>query len=463
MTNNEFAIESFISFCDDMIIAEEGFKEIKEKAWQGIKNIWAKIVTWFKNILLNVNRFKNATLDSTQNSDMVKILKMSQVGTEKYFSLLNTYYKVSNILTKSDDGHMIEKNTMGEANEPSLFTPNTFTTIEDQARKIATEIRNALDGTKDSKEYKRFIENSYSNKDTKVIPLNNIVSELQLCNKMCTKFQGELSKIENCNKKVLNAKKGEKLVSLIQSFLNHVVQYYTFRIEILTKFFTNAKASLKGTFNNIKEAVGDRQSIRNNRSWNLIYTTIRVILGDKYEETKKLYNDALEAETYESYLPIYKKLVSNLKCSGRVIEKCEFNDTTKICTLMLVKDNPSKIPISPSQKLFHSDDTRYNLGLHIQIGDPNIKELEPQWKTKSGTLFPEPRVYFHLNVPRNRYSGSKNMGVVFVAKNNPSEVYVDKEMGHTAVFVKTTKPIPVEKVDLEEFNKTMDIKLGLSK
>ena len=184
------------------------------------------------------------------------------------------------------------------------------------------------------------------------------------------------------------------------------------------------------------------------------------INNDKYEETKKLYDDALDAETYESYLPIYKKLVSNLKCSGNVIENCNFIDSTKMCVLLLVKDSSSKIPISKSQKLYHSDDTRYSFS---QVGNPNIKELIPRWKTKSGVLFPEPRVYFHLNIPRNRYSGSNNMGTVFVAKNNPSEVYVDKELGNTAVFVKTTKPIPVEKIDLEEYNKTMDIKLGLDK
>ena len=276
--NQEFVIESFISFCDDMMIAEEGFKEVKDKVWTGIKNVWAKIVTWFKNMLLNVNRFKNATLDSLQNSDMVKILKMSQVGTERFFGVVNTYYKFSSIpsLHPKDENneHMIKnKITVGE------IPDNYSTTIEDQAKKMATEIKNALDSTKDSNEYKRFTENSYTNKDMKIIPLGNITSELQLCNKMCTKFQGELSKIESCDKKVLGEKKGERLVSLIHAFLNHVVQYYTFRINVLTKFFTNAKASLKGAVNNIKEAISDRESIKTNKKNRFIISKSVYFLG----------------------------------------------------------------------------------------------------------------------------------------------------------------------------------------
>ena len=461
--NQEFAIESFISFCDDMMITEEGFNEIKDKVWTGIKNVWAKIVTWFKNMLLNVNRFKNATLDSTQNSDMVKILKMSQVGTERYFNLLNSYYKSSNSLSKYDGEHMISKLDMGESQEPGFFHPEIHTSIEDQAEKISTEIRNALDSTKNSSEYKRFTENSYDNKDMKTIPLGNITSELQLCNKMSTKFQGELTNMEKCDKKVLEHRKGAKLVDLMHRFLNQVVQYYTFRINILTKFFINAKASLKGTINNIKESINDRESVKTNRKPSMFMITKPVLLGNNFGKVKKLYADALGAQTYEEYAPIYKKLIGFLKCPGYIVEECKFNAGSKSCVLKLIKDSTSKMPISPTQKLFHSFENEGKCVRGRGQMPSNLSELTPSWKTASGGLFPEPRVYFHLNVPRNRYSGSKNMGGVYVPKTNPSEVYVDKELGSTAVFVKTTKPIPVKKIDLEEFKKNMDVKLGLAK
>ena len=48
MNNNTFAIESFISFCDDMMIAEEGFKDgvknIGKTILKGIKFIWGKFL-----------------------------------------------------------------------------------------------------------------------------------------------------------------------------------------------------------------------------------------------------------------------------------------------------------------------------------------------------------------------------------------------------------------------------------
>ena len=42
MNNQTFAIESFISFCDDMVIAEEGFKDIIDKLVELLKKsrIW---------------------------------------------------------------------------------------------------------------------------------------------------------------------------------------------------------------------------------------------------------------------------------------------------------------------------------------------------------------------------------------------------------------------------------------
>ena len=46
--NQDFAIESFISFCDDMMITEEGFKDgvknIGKTILKGIQFIWGKFL-----------------------------------------------------------------------------------------------------------------------------------------------------------------------------------------------------------------------------------------------------------------------------------------------------------------------------------------------------------------------------------------------------------------------------------
>ena len=58
---NAYTLESFINFCDDMQIAEESvnLKDIGKIIGITIKNIFNRIITWFRNILVSINYFKN--------------------------------------------------------------------------------------------------------------------------------------------------------------------------------------------------------------------------------------------------------------------------------------------------------------------------------------------------------------------------------------------------------------------
>ena len=54
---NEIAIENFINFCDDMLIAEEGFSDTKiytliEKGWTYIKETVIKLINKIKSFIL---------------------------------------------------------------------------------------------------------------------------------------------------------------------------------------------------------------------------------------------------------------------------------------------------------------------------------------------------------------------------------------------------------------------------
>ena len=86
-------------------------------------------------------------------------------------------------------------------------------------------------------------------------------------------------------------------------------------------------------------------------------------------------------------------------------------------------------------------------------------------------LFPEPRVYVHIGVPLNRY-GNKAVDegsglftreeIPYVVVDNITEVYRDPEMGKTASYIKTTKPIKVKKLDINKFNSDRDQNIDLS-
>ena len=74
MNNNEFAIESFISFCDDMMIAEEGFKDgvknIGKTILKGITFIWNKFLELCRRVKSIVKTF--FTKNKKSKNELIK-------------------------------------------------------------------------------------------------------------------------------------------------------------------------------------------------------------------------------------------------------------------------------------------------------------------------------------------------------------------------------------------------------
>ena len=77
------------------------------------------------------------------------------------------------------------------------------------------------------------------------------------------------------------------------------------------------------------------------------------------------------------------------------------------------------------------------------------------------SLFSEPRAYFHVNVPLNRYGQKVDREHVYEVVENISVAYRDPEMGRTAVYVKTDKPIKVKEIDYTQFENKKMSDLGL--
>ena len=455
---NDIAIENFISFCDEMMIAEEGLKDIGKGIWNTIIRIFRKAMTWFKNILMNINYFKNAQLSEQMNKDLLKVLQVSQARTEDIAKYVVSSYDILRIIK----GKNLSDTTKFDGAKFGVSTDNAhkemfrMTTLKDEMYKISVDIQESLDNAKDSNEYKRIMENDYKD-EKKLIPLSNIIPDLKKCNTNLTTLTNQLDKMQHIAETANNNDESRKFVNKIITFLNRSIDYYQFRISLLSKYFTAAKASLTGTVNNIKELKnGSNKSSSNFKNGIKIKTRLKGPFEQK--KIEELYKKAKAAETYEEYKPLYDELSTKLNCKGCVIEAIQFIDITTVMVKVADERN-NTIQLAKGQKLYHAQTKTW-----IDFGT-ELKELHPTWKMGGGALCPTPRVYFHTNCPLDRYGNradSETAKAVYVLKDTPSTAHIDREMGRTAVYIETTKPLPVEKLDYAEWRRINEIKFGLN-
>ena len=456
---NQYTLESFINFCDDIQIATEGInvKDIGKTIGITIKNIFNRIVTWFKNVLLSINYFKNAELDSHMNADLLQVLRVSQPRTDINFALLPQFYNILSLL-KQDHNTSFDGAALGVTGD-NIFVSRS-TDLKHELFKSTTDINESLKAAKTSIEMKRITENKYKHEKTQVIPLGNIVNDIKKSNTNAVKFQNYLDKIQNSIEK---ARKANGPVSEIGNqmivFLRAVIEYYTFRISMLSKYLATAKASIKGTLNNIKE--------RNNADFKTKTSTNNGVISKKQtmkseqeaNEIKSLYEKICSVKSYQEYKPLYDELMRKLKIpSGSNIEGISVHGN--IIQYQYVKNPNEKIPIG-GRKLYH-----------ISNND-GLTQIIPSFKTNAGVLFSEPRIYAHVNVPLDRYGNKIKENkdgfrlfdpntYVYELQGNISTAYRDPEMGRTAVFIKTDKPMPVKKIDYKEFEKSKMEDIDLS-
>lgn len=440
-------LESFINFCDDMeihSIATEGIKDIGKSIWESVKRIFRKIVTWFGNIIRNVNYFKNATLDSQLNKDLIEVLKIAQPKTELNFGWITYYYKLASMIPKNENSdHKIAGDMMGEA---KYWGMSSTTTIEDQIKRSVYDIDECLTAAQNCDAKKRLDANEYKNSQTVTIPLGQINSDLKRCHSKSTSAENELSRIENASTKLAEHTKGKELVTKAHIFYQKLSQFYKFRIELLSKFFNYAKASLKGLTNNIKDKHYKNNKLRTDfRPSNKVKFVFK---SNEVKEILNVYEKAKSAPTYKEYLPYYKTLSQKFKCNGAISGIQKVSDNTIIAS---VNKEGEQYPLA-GQSLYHHS---YMSG--------NIKQLEPRWSTPAGVLFPTPRVYFHVGVPLNRMSyklSKDDDDKLYTPTIKIDKVYVDKELSRTACYVVTDKPIPVKHVEYSKWERDKDIKLG---
>lgn len=437
-----YTIESYIQFCDDYMAAEEGLKDIGKSLWSGIRAGIFKIRKWFSGVLQNLNRFKYAVLDSVLNSDIINVLKMSQPRTELNFKPIQMYYKLFSIFKK--DNGKVNRFAVGEIYEHRGFSED----FDNLVKRSAIDTNRAIESAKKSKEYKRIQKNAYTNENLSEIPLSSIQADLTKCNNMMAAMEKECDKIDKMTQK--ENSRQSSLSSKMRMFMKTVISYCTFKIGVIGRYLRYAKLSIKGKLfkkknDNVKTSVDLKYHIPKIK---------KSIDKDNYPILKSAIEKMKSAETYVEYKPQYDIVTKGLNIENHVIKHISCNDETHSITVASIKDDGDEI-MTANAKFYHSSD------------NPSLKQLLPFFKSKSNTtFFPTPRIYLHLNTPANRLGSSiqnseeKGDTILYEITQKIPKCYVDREIGKTAVFVTTDKPLKIKKIDYNEWKKLEEVKLG---
>lgn len=463
MNNDDYVLESFISFCDDIYIYEnhtivqEGFfKNVGKTLWTEIKNFVRNLITWFKKLLLNINYFRNAVLDEKLNNDLISTLRLSQPRTEFNFGIINKIFSLK-YLFKAVKGFNDDEMNMSDPKVQMTFSGSQpiMLSLSEEVDNCIDDIDNTMEAVEDSAEYKRIQEDNYSNSQIKTVPLTFITQDMKNTLSSLTKFQNTIDRVNNIDASTANSS-GQKLINRMIVFCRKTIGYYTFRQNVLTKYFKKAKASIKAVGNNIKEAFNKDTDSRSRNSTKHSKYKIKLFNRDdpKVKSINDLVSQCRACKTYDEYLPLFKQLQQLIGVQADAIIPPGLFDINPKYVIIYMNEK-IKVPLNGR--------TLYHTSTHSIKG---IKELTPRWTSRGGELFSTPRVYLHVGVALDRFNAkigshlnSPKSSTLFVVKDKISYGYKDPEMGGTAIYVETTKPIRVEAVDYNKIYKNRDNKI----
>ena len=427
--------ELFAYVLSDDALESDRSDNLKSSTNEKATNTNKRINIWYNNILLNMNKFKNAQLDPQQNSDLLHVLRLVQPATELNFGLFPKYYAF--LKFKKDRGNAsIDGKPFGLRS--GADTTGRMTTLNREIVKSISDLKSSLKSAQNSVEYKRLVKNQYENTQLQNIPLGGIVADMKNAKASAAKFQNELNTF---NQKLQKMHHIDETTEKMCVFLNLVTQYYKFRISLLTVYLQRAKASLKGTLRNITDSKESQYATKRDTSLSKAkWTTKEFNKPGHVAHLQDVYKKALSAPNYKAYKPLYEELTTALGIKGRIIRKLQFD--VKGCKIKAyhVETNKEKIAVGDRQ-LYHG----VPAGVHV------LKELTPAYCGKDGYLYPEPRIYMHLGVPLNRCSNKpdKDAGErSYSPREKITTVWKDNELGGTAVYIHRETPLPVKLIQL---------------
>lgn len=448
----EYSVEEFVSFCDQMQIANESIlTDVKIFLGSAMKNIIQKIRKLMKNISMNLSKYKHSKVPKQMNHDLESVLKDAQPRTEINFNIIDMYY--DKVAKKKKD--KVDGGNFGIRGISTMNPMTRGTSLGDQMVKSTADITDRMKIAKNSIAYKRLKKNEYDKSQMELVPLNSISEDLDETEKTLNEFEHKLVKLDEADKALKDSGSGGgELRKKMEVFCNSVVRYCKFRINLLLEYFLHLVGPLSKKEKGESVTKLDTMTTKNDTNFK---RTLPKVIRPSREEFKKAaeaYKMCKEAETYTDYKKSYETLISVLKCGRCIIQSLTFEHVSGTITGIFVSDNPDKLKVLKSQELFHVSDTE------------GLTKLDGRWKTKLNCLYPTPRIYFHLTFPVNRngndFGANKSDKIVYRVVNNPRIVYTDSELGRTAVYVQTEGSIEVEQVDYNEWKMNKEKSLGMT-
>ena len=436
----ENTLEAFLLFCDECSEAEEGLKEIKEsigKAWDKIHGAFNKVRTFITSLRHNINYFKNATLPQKMSEDL-QFLLQNLTPRREYIN------KLFPLLMNSATKHLVQNKHL--SNDPMKdFNGQVNMSIHD----VVTTVNDAIH----SEPYKRLYGRQYDFTKMSKIPLNTVISKMKELEMDTTSYENMIRKVD---KMIKNPKdEREKNISIkLKKLYNALIVNLQLRCKLLLVYFKAAKASIKGTINNVKSGNTQLNVSRDYKAnKNKIKQHTRFIKKPLSEEEMKKFKELdgkisglnNDYTKYNEYIALVNELCSLIGIHFSKDKVILYDSPSKnqgCIKYSIVNDKGRRQKILDNTKLYHTST------------DPNLTVLSPRYYFHSGDLlrrlWPTPRVYFAIGTPISNDGNVSADKTIYTPKNVINEVCIDEEMGGTAVYVTCNNPIAIQKVDIKK-------------
>lgn len=454
---NQYTLESFITFCDDMTIITESSKlsSTISSIWIGIRTAFKKILQFFKNLLMNINYFKTAQLPSQKSKDIITLVQNLTPRYDIMNKMFMLIYRVVSMEATQNNGKSYEK-------------------IYSDIDQTMDDVNEIISTAKTSPEYKRIEDDNYDEKTNSIVPLSNIITEMKKSQNDLIKYDANAQKMQIAETDA-TTEYGKKAAGKCRQLFISLCEIYRMKISLLKIFFEHAKVSMSAVGKNISEKKNkDYDPSRNYSSGkNFIEMLIkrgasikRIKLTPEQEnrlkELDKIVMDSKnDLSRYNDYYRAYTELCKMFGIGTNVVlvygipgqetgvlPKAKDGETV----IMVMTEDPKPMKLLSNTQLFHTS------------SDGNLTELTGRFfHTSLGVrrLWNTPRVYFSIGHaiakdgskyngvdPMARYEGSSSRSLYnYTPVNHISSVNRDVEMGTgSAVYVESTSPIKVIKV-----------------
>lgn len=209
---NDVVLESFIDFCDNMQIAEEGLTEIKNT----IANTIDKLITAIKNLILKIKE--------KIGPKEANILVSKNQGKSKFFDAFNRIKKFRN--------HAYELSDLDAMLDPD----NGINELENEYSSIMKDIKDIPFYNSTDDEITRQNINKADDFDAIRLDINGYIKPLIEINNRLSKLKNEIrTKNDEIDKNILNT--AMKALTLTYNMYSHFMKLVISHSKIIEKYF----------------------------------------------------------------------------------------------------------------------------------------------------------------------------------------------------------------------------------